>query len=146
MTVTRTTVPRVLACALTLLVVACGETPHVEQAGSTSLTEPTVSLKQTGNAAVSIVAGTASYRLDDARLLQVTLTVHSNARTAQTVTIGAKLFDKSGRLVGDASGSQLDVAPGSTIQVTLSGPTPNGTIAAATFEISTIPSATPLSG
>jgi hypothetical protein len=145
MRVSRTTVSRAVACALTLLVVACGETPHVQQAASTPLTEASVPLRQTGNAPVSIAAGSVSYRLDDARLLQVTLIVHSTARTAQTVSVRGSFADKAGRLIADASGSQLNVAPGSDTQVTLSGPTPNGSIAAATFEITTIPSATPLS-
>jgi hypothetical protein len=146
MTVTRTAVPRALAGLFALLVVACGETPHVDEAATAALTESTVSLKQTGNAAVSVVPGSVRYRLDDARLLEVTLTAHSAATTAQTVTIRASLFDKSGRNIGDATGGQLDVGPGSDAAVTLSGPQPNGTIAAATFEITTIPAPTPLRG
>ena len=144
MNLTRTNVLRTLTCLAALAVVACGETPHVDQAASAPLTESSVGLKQTGNAQVSIVSGSVSYKLDDARLLQVTLTVHSKATTAQTVTVRGSLTDKTGRLVGDATGSQLNVAPGSDSTITLSGPNPTGTIANATYELSTIPAATPV--
>lgn len=144
MTVNRTTTQRVLALAFAAGMVACGEVPHVQQAAAAPLTESTVSFRQTGNAAVSIAGGSVTYRLDDAHLLVVTLTVHSTAGASQTVTVRGSFDDKAGKLVGDATGSQLDVAPGSTVTVTLSGPTPTGTIAAGTFELTTIPSATPL--
>ena len=134
-----------MACAVALVVVACGdETPHVQQAAATALTESSVALQQTGNAQVSVVPGSVSYRLDDARLLQVTLTVQSKANPAQTVTVRASFLDKAGQLIGDATGSQLNVAPGSTTQITLSGPTPTGTIATGRFEVTTIPAPTPL--
>ena len=142
----RTKVIPLLACAFGLALVACGETPHVDQAARAPLTESSVSLKQTGNAQVSIVPSSVSYRLDDAHLLEVTLTVHSGASGAQTVTVRGSFTDKSGRLIGDATGSELNVAPGSDTTVMLSGPTPTGTIAAATYELTTIPSATPLGG
>ena len=145
MRIDRTGVLRALGIAAALVVVACGsDTPHVEQAGSAPLTESSVTLKQTGNAAIAIVAGSVQYKLDDARLLQVTLTLHSSAAGLQTVTLRGSLYDKAGRLVGDASGGQLGVAPGSTTTVTLSGPTPTGVIAAATYEITTIPAPTPI--
>ena len=138
---------RALAGAAAMLVVACGsDTPHVQQAAAPPLTESSVGVKQTGNAAIAIAQGSVSYRLDDARLLQVTLTIHSSASGVQTVTIRGSLYDKAGRLVGDASGSQLGVAPGSTDTVTLSGPTPTGVIATATFEVTTIPAPTPIGG
>ena len=128
----------VLLCALAA--VGCGETVHVEQAASTALTEQAVSVKQTGNAPVQIQPGSVAYRLDDARLLQVSLVVHSSAGAAQTVTVRGSFYDKAGRLVGDATGSQLNVGPGSDVTVDLSGPTPNGTIASGTFEVATVPS------
>jgi len=142
----RTNVLPLLGCAFSLALVACGETPHVDQAASAALTESSVSLKQTGNAQVSIVPSSVSYRLDDAHLLEVSLTVHSGASGAQTVTVRGSFTDKSGRLIGDATGSQLNVAPGSDVSVALSGPTPTGTIAAASYEVTTIPAATPPSG
>jgi len=141
----RTAVPRALLCVAALLAVACGDsTPHVQQAAATPLTEASVSLKQTGNAPVKVQPG-VSYRLDDARLLEVSLTVHSTAGQSVTVSVHGSFFDKAGKLIGDATGSQLDVAPGSDVQVKLSGPAPNGTIAAATYEVTTIPTATPVS-
>jgi hypothetical protein len=57
-----------------------------------------------------------------------------------TVTIRGSLDDPSHQLVGDVSGGQINVAPGSTIGVQLSGPTPLGTIASATFEATAQPS------
>jgi hypothetical protein len=86
------------------------------------------------------------FRLDDARLLEVTMTIHSTAAAADTVTIRGSMFDKSGKLVGDVSGGQLNVQPGSDGQIRLTGPNPNGTIASATFEVSTVPAATPAGG
>jgi hypothetical protein len=46
--------------------------------------------------------------------------------------------------VGDATGGRLDVKPGADVQLMLTGPTPNGTVTSATFEFTTIPSATPI--
>jgi hypothetical protein len=145
MRLTRTTALRTLIAGLGLLLVACGsETPHVDQASAAALTESSVAVKQTGSAPVSVVDGSVHFRLDDARLLKVSATVHSTAGTAQTVSIRASLYDKSGKLIGDASGGSLDAAPGADTQLELSGPQPNGTVASATFEISTVPSATPI--
>lgn len=147
MRVDRTGVRRGVTVAAALLVVACGDSaPSAQQAASSPLTESNVGFKQTGDAAVQIVPSSVTYHVDDARLLQVVLTVHSTASAAQTVTVRGSFYDKAGKLVDDATGSQLAVAPGSTTTVTLSGPAPLGTIASGTFEVSTIPAPTPLTG
>jgi hypothetical protein len=147
MRIDHTAVLRGLTVTAALLVVACGDsTPHVQQAAAPPLTESSVKFQQTGNAAVQIVPESVHYHLDDARLLEVVLTVHSTAKGVQTVTVRGSFYDKAGKLIADATGSQLGVAPGSTDTVTLSGPTPTGTIASGTFEVSTIPAPTPLNG
>jgi hypothetical protein len=127
-----------------LVVVACGtDTPTVPQAVASPLTAASVALKQTGDAHVSIDQSSVHYRLDDARLIQITLTLHSQAPTAQSVSVLASLYEQSGRLIGDASGGVTNVAPNATTQVTLSGPNPNGTISSATFEVHLTESPTP---
>jgi hypothetical protein len=138
---------RALLPALGLIVVACGDsTPIVPQAAASPLLAASISVKQTGDAPVKIVAGSLSWQIDDAKLVNVTLTVHSTATTAVTVSGRASLYDKGGKPVGDATGGALNVAPGSDAQLKLSGPTPNGTVTSATFEFTTIPAATPISG
>ena len=139
-----TTVLRSVLAAAALLVVACGsETPHVQQAVASALTESSVGFQQTGDAAASIDKSSITYRLDDARLLVVTLTLHSSASTPQTVGVRGSLYDKSGRLVDDATGGDINVQPNGTVQVTLSGPHPNGTIASAVYEVHLAPASTP---
>jgi hypothetical protein len=138
---------RALLPALGLVVVACGDaTPTVPQAQAAGLLAASISVKQTGDAPVQIVAGSVSWQIDDAKLVVVTLTVHSTAGRAVTVSGRASLYDKDGKPVGDATGGALNVAPNADVQLKLSGPTPNGTVTAATFEFTTIPAATPLAG
>ena len=138
---------RLFAPALGLLVVACGDAaPVVPQAAPSPLLAASISVKQTGDAPVQVVAGSPSWRIDDARLLDVSLTVHSSARSAVTVTARASLYDKDGKLVGDATGGQLNVQPGADAPLKLTGPTPHGTVTSATFEFTTIPASTPIPG
>jgi hypothetical protein len=136
---------RLLAMGAALAAVACGsETPHVQQASASPLTGPSVGFKQTGDAQVSIDQSSVRYRLDDAGLLQITLRLTSNAATAQSVGVLGFLYDRSGRLVDDASGSDINVQPHSTVQLTLSGPRPSSLpIATATFEVRLTPASTP---
>jgi hypothetical protein len=139
-----TTVLRGLLATAAMLVVACGsDTPHVQQAVASPLTEGSVGFKQTGDAAAAIDRSSITYRLDDARLLVVTLNLRSTATTAQTIGVRASLYDKSGKLIGDATGGELNVQPNATVQVILSGPHPNGTVASATFEVHQGVSTTP---
>lgn len=138
---------RALLPVVALAVVACGDsTPSVPQAASSSLIGGSVSIRTTGDAPVSIVPDSAIWRIDNAKLLNVTVTVRSTAGAAATVSARASLYDKNGRLVGDVTGGQLNVQPGANVQVKLTGPTPSGTVTSATFEFTTIPAATPIPG
>jgi hypothetical protein len=124
-------------CTATALV-ACGDTPTISQATTAPpLVAPTVDVTLTGNTVVTIQnpSSDVRFKLDDARLLNIHMVVRSTASTPQTVAIRASLFDAGGRLIGDASGGQLAVPPGGEASFDLSGPTPNGTIAKAIFEI-----------
>ena len=143
MTRASTTLRRCLAAGLVVVgLAACGETPQVNQAAASPLTAATVAVRQTGDAAITIKDGSITWHLDDARLLQVGMVVHSTAARAQTVSLRASIYDAGGRLIGDAAGGTLNVKPRSDAQITLTGPAPNGTIASATFEIRTTASPT----
>jgi hypothetical protein len=138
--------PRALVCAAALALVACGDSAvNVPQAAATPLLAADISVQQTGDAPVKIVPGSVHWSIDDAHLLNVTLRVHSNAKSAQTVSGRASLSDKAGKLVGDATGGVLNVQPNQDVDLKLSGPTPNGTVTSASFEFTTIPASTPIS-
>lgn len=127
-----------------LLLAACGEPPVVDQATASSpLAAPSVAVTQTGDTDVTVAAGGVSFRLDSARLLVVDVRLRSSAPTRRTVAVRATVYDATGRIVGDASGGVIQVAPGVETPVELSGPTPTGTIAAVTLEVHTVPSPTP---
>jgi len=138
---------RALLPVVALAVVACGDSaPSVPQATTSPLLGAGIGIKQTGDAPVQIMQATAVWSIDDAKLVNVTVTVHSKAGTAVTLGARASLYDKAGKLVGDATGGQLNVEPGKDVQLHLTGPTPTGTVESATFEFTTIPSATPIPG
>jgi hypothetical protein len=138
---------RALLPAVAVALVACGtDTPSVPQAAATPLIAASVSVKQTGDAPVKLADNSATWKIDDAKLVNVTLTVHCTASTAVTVSARASLYDKDGKVVGDATGGTLQVQPNTDARLQLSGPTPTGTVTSATFEFTTIPAATPLSG
>jgi hypothetical protein len=138
---------RALLPAVAVALVACGtDTPSVPQAAATPLIAAGVSVKQTGDAPVKLVDNSVTWKIDDAKLVNVTLTVHCTASTAVTVSARASLYDKDGKVVGDATGGTLQVQPNTDARLQLSGPTPTGTVTSATFEFTTIPAATPLSG
>jgi hypothetical protein len=138
---------RVLVPALGLVAVACGDSAvSVPQASAAALLAGNISVKQTGDAPVTLAGNSATWKLDDAKLVTVTITVHSSAKTAVTLSARGSLYDKDGKPVGDVTGGQLGVQPNSDAQLKLTGPTPNGTVTAATFEFTTIPSATPIPG
>jgi hypothetical protein len=138
---------RALLAVVALAVVACGDsTPSVPQAASSPLIGSSISIKQTGDAPVQIVQNSAVWGIDNAKLVNVTVTVHCTAGSAVTVSGRASLYDKDGKLVGDATGGQLNVQRGKDVQLRLTGPTPIGTVVSATFEFTTIPAATPIPG
>ncbi|HWF58350.1 MAG TPA: hypothetical protein VG520_08360 [Candidatus Dormibacteraeota bacterium] len=134
-----------LACA-TLLVAAlagCGSDTQLPQAPSTSpFSTGAVSITQRGNAAAVIDTSSATFKLDDAGTLVAHLSVRSTAATTVTLIIRGSIYDPQHRLVGDVTGGQVDVAPGSTAPVQLTGPAPVGTIASAVFELTAPPSPT----
>jgi hypothetical protein len=122
---------------------ACGDVIRIPQAPSASaFVASSVAIVQQGNADVSIDTSSVTFALDDSRSLVAHLTLHSNAAVLATVTIRGSLYDPAHRLVGDLSGGEVNVAPGSTASVELTGPTPLGTIASATFEATAQPSPT----
>lgn len=131
-------------CGATL--VACGTSasqPEVQS--SPPLTAPSVTVRQTGNAAAQIVTSTITYQLDDSGGLVIHLSVQSQSATAQTITARASVYDAKGNLIGDATGGQLSVAAEGTAVLQLNGPAPTGTIASTVFEISNVASPTPTS-
>src|SRR5947209_8293920 len=136
--------------ALTLLVAgvvaACGDTTRIPQAAASgALISAPVRVEQTGNAPVQIDTSSATFKIDDSGSLVVSCRLSSNAQAPQTIALRATLYDSSGKIVGDATGGAVNVAPGSSIGVQLTGPAPLGTIASARFEASTQASPTPTS-
>ena len=134
------------ACALTLIAVgmaACGDDTKLPQApAATPFRASTVTVQQQGNADVTIDPASVTYQLDDSRSLVVRLVVRSNAAATIAIIIRGSIYDPSHALVGDVTGGQINVTPGSTANVQLNGPTPLGTIASTTFEVSATPTPT----
>jgi hypothetical protein len=133
-----------LATALLLVALSgCGDDTKIPQAVSaTPFATSSVAITQRGNADATIDAGSVSFKLDDSRSLVVRATLTSRASSLISVSVRASLYDPSHNLVGDAIGGQVKVQPGQPTVLSLSGPTPLGTIASALFEVSGQP-ATP---
>ncbi len=127
------------ACTVALLLAglaACGDDTKLPVApSSTPFSTTPVSVAQQGNADVTIDTSSATFKLDDSRSLVVHLTVHSNAASTIAISIRGSLYDPNHALIGDVTGGQVNVEPSSTTAVQLNGPTPLGTIASATFEV-----------
>ena len=135
-----------LALAATLWAAGCGS-PTLPQAPSASPFEAAaVRVTQTGNAPVAVDLSSVAFHLDDARTLVGTLTVTSTATTTTTILVRVSLYSPSGALVGDATGAQVQVPPGTPTAVPLAGPRPIGTIASATVEVSLPPPPTQTPG
>ena len=134
------------ACACACLIVAlaaCGDDTKLPQApSSTPFATNPVSITQLGNAAATIDTSSVTFKLDDARSLVAHLTLRSTATSTIAVSIRGSLYDPHHALVGDVTGAQINIAPGSTATVQLNGPTPLGTIASATFELTAKPTPT----
>lgn len=129
----------VLALPL-LAMAACGDTTTIPQvAGATPFAASTVTIHQAGNAPVTIDPASVTFKLDAARSLVATLDARSGATGAITVAMRGTVYDPKGNIVGDVTGGQVRVTPGSVTHVQLNGPTPLGTIASATFEVSVQP-------
>ena len=137
------------APALVITVAAlagCGSSSQPEVGATTRLTTGSVSVKQSGTARVQIQQTSVAYRLDDSGGLVVTLSVTSQAGTAQTIMARATLYNAAGAVIGDASGGSTQVPPGGTTTLQLNGPAPQGTIASALFEVTAISSPTQIAG
>ncbi len=137
----------VLAGALAAVALAaCGDTVRLPEAPATgALTSPPVQIRQTGSALAQVDPSSVTFQLDDSGSLVVRLNVRSTAGASQTLALRASLFDSSHRVIGDAVGGQVEVAPGASTAIELTGPAPIGTIAAATIEVNTAASPTPTS-
>lgn len=121
----------------------CGADTKLPQAAASSpfSTSP-VSVVQQGNADATIDTTSVTFKLDDARALVAHLTVRSNAASTIAISIRGSIYDPHHALIGDVTGGQINVSPGSTAAVQLTGPTPLGTIAAVTFELTAKPTPT----
>jgi hypothetical protein len=139
---TRLSLPSALAAGM--LLAACGGEPSlVRQASSQPPVEaPHVAVSQTGDGGVAIAPDAVRLRLDAAGLLVVDVGVRSTSTRPQNIVLRARAVDASGRVVGEAGGGAVRVAPGSETTVELSGPPPSGTIAAVTVEVRTMPAVT----
>lgn len=133
-----------VACAAALLLMAlsgCGDQAKIPQAASaTPFAASTVAITEQGNADASIDTKSVSFMLDDSRSLVVHLTLTSHAAAPISVSVRVSLYDPRHSLVGDAIGGQVKVQPGQQTPLSLTGPTPLGTIASAVFEVSGQPS------
>lgn len=134
------------ACTVALLLVAlsgCGDDTKIPQVVSaTPFATSTVAITQRGNADATIDSRSISFRLDDSRSLVVHVTLTSHAASLISVSVRASLYDPGHSIVGDAIGGQVKLQPGQQTTLSLSGPTPLGTIASAVFEVSVQPAPT----
>jgi hypothetical protein len=131
------------AAALLAALAACGDDTTLPQAPSTGpFTTTPVSITQQGNAAATVDTSTITFKLDDSRSLVVHLTIRSTAASTIAVSIRGSLYDPKHALIDDVTGGQINVEPGSSADVQLNGPTPLGTIASATFELTAKPTPT----
>jgi hypothetical protein len=134
------------ACAAVFLIATlagCGDDTKLPQAPSSSpfSTNP-VTITQQGNANATIDTSSVTFKLDDSRSLVAHLSLRSTASSTIAVSIRGSLYDPRHALIGDVTGAQVNVQPGSTVAVQLNGPTPLGTIASATFELTAKPTPT----
>ena len=132
-----------MAPLLLVSLTGCGNDTRLPQVPSSSpFSTSSVAVTQRGNADATIDTSSVTFKLDDARTLVVHLRVRSTAAATITVSIRGSIYDPRHNLVGDVSGGQINVAPGSTADVQLTGPTPLGTIASALLELTAQPSGT----
>jgi len=125
-------------------VAGCGSSSQLPEASGSPLTTGTVGFSQTGNADAHIQKSSVTYRIDASGSLVVQLSLASSAAATQTISVRATLYNNLGSIIDDAVGGQVQVTPGGTAQVELTGPPPQGTIASAVFEVSATSAPTPL--
>jgi hypothetical protein len=130
-------------CAVLLVaagLTACGDDTKLPQVPSSSpFSTPSISVVQQGNADATIDTTSVTFKLDDSRALVAHLTVRSHATSTIAISIRGSIYDPHHGLIGDVTGGQINVTPGSATAVQLTGPTPLGTIAAVTFEVTAKP-------
>jgi hypothetical protein len=116
------------------LTAACGSSDTstvVPQTGSQKpLTAATVDVRPSGDTDFVVDAASVHFQIDNAGLLHVTLTVASHAAVRSTVTLTASLLDAAGATVGQATGGAVNVDPGASQPIELTGTRPTGVIAA----------------
>lgn len=137
--------PRSLASTalLALGLAACGDPPIVHEAQSRPpLTAADVAAAQSGDTVVRIEQG-VTYRVDDAGLLEVRVTLHSSAAVPETVSVRGNLFDAQGVRLGQVTGGSAPIPPGGSVTVQLTGEPPQQTIARTVFDVSAKPAASP---
>lgn len=132
------------ACALGALA-ACGqEAPVPQVVHQTPVTAAAgVAVRQTGSAPAVIDQSSVHFSIDASGGVVISTTVRSQAQAKITLMVRASLYDATGALIGDADGGALSVAPGAAVAVRVTGPAPHGTIASATFEVTSVASPTP---
>jgi hypothetical protein len=125
-------------------IAACGSTTRLPEAPSTgALTATSVQVRQTGNAPAQVDPTSATFQLDTSGSLVMHITVTSTASGPVTIAARASLYDSGGKLIGDAAGGDVNLAANAPTVLQLNGPAPNGTIAAATVEVTSQASPTP---
>jgi hypothetical protein len=140
-----------LCIAAATLLAACGSSEQLPEAASRSpivVSDIASHITQTGTAAATIDPSTVTFKVDNAGILVVKFQLTSTASVPQTIAVRASLYDSSGSIIGDstmpgATGGAINVDPGSTQDLQLTGNAPDTTIASVTFEVSAQPSPTP---
>ncbi|HWW08609.1 MAG TPA: hypothetical protein VNY76_00040 [Candidatus Acidoferrales bacterium] len=119
-----------------LALAACGDSTILRQAqGTGALTTASVRIEQSGPAHVQIDASHVTFQIDNSGTLVVNLTLRSSETSPKTLTLRASLYDSGGTVIGTATGGVVSLASGASTPVQLNGSPPNGTIAAARFEV-----------
>jgi hypothetical protein len=125
-------------------VAACGDSTILPQAQTTgALTAASVRIEQSGPAHAQIDASHVTFQIDNSGTLVVNLTLRSTESSPQTLTLRASLYDAAGKVIGTATGGVVNLASGASTLVLLNGGAPNGTIAAARFEVTAQGAPTP---
>jgi hypothetical protein len=131
------------------MLTACGsssDSSAVPQTGSQKpLTAATVDVRPTGDPNFKVDAASVHFQIDNAGLLHISLTVVSHAAVRSTVTMTATLVDAAGAAVAQAVGGAVNVDPGTSQPIELTGNRPTGVIAAVNLVITSQPSPTPIS-
>jgi hypothetical protein len=129
-----------------LMLAACGSTqklPEATSGGALTTSDVDSHINQTGDAPATIDQSSVTFKVDDSGSLVVRLRLMSSASSPATFAVRGSLYDSGGNIIGDATGGEVNVDPGATASIELNGPPPHGTIASATFEVTSISAPTP---